>query len=93
MKPSPTTSFGHFQDHLVPVTYQIAGFDRINFVSDITNTVPQDGLYTIRALHFESDGLQAHGLLTVRMREVHRLAGSLIQRLRSVQGIVSIREV
>ncbi|AKD55938.1 hypothetical protein [Spirosoma radiotolerans] len=75
------------------VTYQIAGFDRLNFVSDITNTIPQDEGYTIRALAFEGDGIQASGLLTVQMQEEHRLNGFLVQRLRSVRGMVSVREV
>ena len=75
------------------VTYQIAGFDRLNFVSDIANTVPQDGAYTIQALSFEGDGIQASGSLTVKMQEEHRLNGFLVQRLRSIRGMVSVQEV
>lgn len=87
------TSQSSAQGITAHVTYQIAGFDRLNFVSDIADTVPQNGDYTIRALSFEADGIRANGLLTVQMQEKHRLNGSLVQRLRSVQGIVSVREV
>ena len=52
-----------------------------------------DGSYTIRAICFEGDGLQATGLLTVQMREKQRIQGFLVQRLKSVQGMVSVREV
>lgn len=93
MHPTLFTSPSIAQGLTAHVTYQIAGFDRLNFVSDIANTVPQDGNYTIRALSFEANGIQASGLLTVQMQENHRLNGSLMQRLRSVRGLVSIREV
>ncbi|WP_420150536.1 hypothetical protein [Spirosoma sp.] len=75
------------------ITYQIAGFDRPSFVSDIANTVPQDGSYLIRTLCFEADGVQANGVLTIQMRDDIGLANSLIQRLRSVRGLVSVREL
>lgn len=93
MQPSTTSSISNVHGLIAHVTYQIAGFDRLNFVSDIANTVPQDGSYTIRALSFEADGLQANGLLTVQMREEQRLGNSLIQRLRSIRGMVSVREL
>ena len=82
-----------FNGLIAYVTYQIAGFDRVNFVSDIANTVPLDDNYTICALSFEADGLQAKGILTVQMREEQRLTGRLVQRLQSVRGIVSVREI
>lgn len=93
MPTSLSSSPSGAQGLVAHVTYQIAGFDRLNFVSDIANTVPQDGDYTIRALSFEGDGIQASGLLTVQMEEKHRLNGFLVQRLRSVRGMVSVREV
>ncbi|GAB3042305.1 hypothetical protein [Spirosoma pulveris] len=93
MRPSLTSSLPDSQGHVAHVTYQLAGFDRLNFVSDITSTVPQDGSYTIQAICFEGDGLQATGLLTVQMREEHRIQGFLVQRLKSIQGMVSVREV
>ena len=93
MHPILFSSQSGAQGLVAHVTYQIAGFDRLNFVSDIANTIPQDGNITIRALSFEADGVQASGLLTVQMQEEHRLSGSLVQRLRSVRGLVSIREI
>ncbi|WP_041616244.1 hypothetical protein [Spirosoma linguale] len=93
MRPSLTSSLPDSQGLVTHVTYQLAGFDRLNFVSDITNTVPTDGAYTIRAICFEGDGLQATGLLTVQMQEEHRIQGFLVQRLKSIQGMVSVREV
>lgn len=93
MRPSLTSSLPDTQGLVAHVTYQLAGFDRQNFVSDITSTVPTDGSYTIRAICFEGDGLQATGLLTVQMREETRLNGFLVQRLKSIQGMVSVREI
>lgn len=93
MHASLISSQPEYQGLVAHVTYQIAGFDRLNFVSDIAGTVPQDGGYTIRALSFEGDGVQASGLLTVQMQEEHRRNGFLAQRLRSVRGMVSVREV
>ncbi|SFE45210.1 ACT domain-containing protein [Spirosoma endophyticum] len=93
MNTSNTAAHADFNELIAYVTYQIAGFDRVNFVSDIANTIPQDGNYTIRALSFEADGLQANGLLTVQMREDQRLTSRLVQRLQSVRGIVSVREI
>lgn len=75
------------------VTYQLLGFDRLNFVSDIASMVPADGSYTICALCFEADGVQANGVLTVQMREEQRRRGGLVERLQSVRGMVSVREI
>lgn len=79
-------------EQIVRVTYHIAGFDRVNFVSDITNTVPQDESFLIRALSFEADGIRATGVLTIQTRHGMQPVTTLTQRLRSVQGIVSLRE-
>lgn len=73
-------------------TYRIIGFDRLNFVSDVADAVPLDDAHHIRGLSFESDGLQASGLLTIQVADqVHQR--SLYQRLRSVRGIVSVQEI
>ena len=93
MQSSTISSISNVQELIAHVTYQIAGFDRLNFVSDIANTVPLDGSCTIRALSFEADGLQATGLLTVQMREEQRVGSILAQRLRSVRGMVSVRKL
>ncbi len=93
MRQSLTSPLPDIPGFVSNVTYQIAGFDRLNFVSDIANTVPQDGTYIIRALCFEGDGVQASGLLTVQVRDTQRTEGFLAQRLRSVRGMVSVREI
>ncbi|MBD2703692.1 hypothetical protein IC229_23810 [Spirosoma sp. BT702] len=87
-KPSPVTNS---PENLTHVTYQIAGFDRLNFVSDITQAVPQSDNYLIRAICFEADGVQANGLLTVQMQGDTSFADKLIQRLQLVRGLVSVR--
>ena len=47
------------------VSYQISGFDRINFVGDITNAIGQNEHCRIVNLAFECDGLRAAGQLTI----------------------------
>jgi hypothetical protein len=88
-----STAPAEFTGLVAHVTYQLAGFDRINFVSDIAAVIPQDGSCTIRALNFEADGIKANGLLTIQMWEESRTKGLLIQRLQSVGGMVSVREI
>ncbi|MBD2756184.1 hypothetical protein [Spirosoma validum] len=79
-------------EQTVRVTYYIAGFDRVNFVSDIANTVPQDESFAIRTLSFEADGIRANGVLTIQIRHSMMPVYNLTQRLRSVRGIVSLQE-
>ncbi|UFH56826.1 hypothetical protein [Spirosoma sp. KNUC1025] len=93
MKSSTRLASADLNGRITHVTYQIEGFDRLSFVSDIAAIVPQDDSYSIRALCFEADGVQAYGVLTVRMREENRQTGFLVQRLQSVLGIVSVREI
>ncbi|AUD00406.1 hypothetical protein [Spirosoma pollinicola] len=93
MQPSLTSPQPGIPAFVANVTYQLAGFDRLNFVSDIADTVPQDGSYIIRALCFEGNGVQANGLLTVQILDEPNLLGFLAQRLRSVQGMVSVQEI
>ncbi len=71
--------------------YQIMGFDRLNFVSDVTNAVPQDEHCRITGLSFESNGIQVNGRLTVQVDNDHQL--SLIDfQLRTIKGLVSVRQ-
>ncbi|MFD2933295.1 hypothetical protein [Spirosoma flavum] len=79
-------------EFVIHVTYQISGFDRINFVNDITAIVLQDSSCEIRSLSFEADGLKANGLLIVQMRQ-EKPHYNLARRLQSVRGMVSVREV
>ena len=90
---SSTDSTTALHQNSLHVTYQIAGFDRPSFVSDIANVIPQDGTYLIRTLCFEADGVQANGVLTIQMQDDVRLTNSLVQRLRSVRGLVSVQQL
>lgn len=94
MRPSISSSASVDANGLVArVTYQLSGFDRLNFVSDVTAVLPLDGSCIIQVLRFEADGIKANGWLTVQMREEQPMQEWLVQRLRSVQGMVSVREI
>ncbi len=71
------------------ISYAIAGFDRPSFVSDITEAIPQDDTCQIAQLSFIGDGLQARGLLTIRVQQRQK-SGTIQERLRAVRGMVSI---
>ncbi|GAB3712626.1 hypothetical protein GCM10027592_51230 [Spirosoma flavus] len=87
----PPSIAADLPENVTHVTYQIAGFDRVNFVSDITQAVPQSDSYLIKSIAFEADGVQANGLLTVQMQGDTLFADKLIQRLRMVRGLVSVQ--
>lgn len=71
--------------------FQLIGFDRLNFVGDVTNAIPQNEQCRITSLLFEADGIRAKGRLTVHVADAHYL--TLIDRqLRSVRGLVSINQ-
>ncbi len=71
--------------------YQIIGFDRRNFVGDVTNAIPQNETCLITGLSFESDGIRANGRLTVQVPDERYLL-QIDRQLRSVQGLVSFRK-
>ena len=72
------------------ISYILAGFDRLNFVSDVAEAIPQDGTCQIARLSFVADGLQARGQLTVRVRQ-QRGSTTIQDRLRAVRGMVSVQ--
>jgi hypothetical protein len=72
-------------------TYQVVGFDRVQFVSDLTEAIPQDGRYQLAGLQFECDGVRAMGSLTIQV-ENSRLLSGLDERFRAVRGVVSVRQ-
>ncbi len=73
-------------------TYQVVGFDRLRFVDDVTNAIPQDDVCRILALSFSADGVRVDGRLTVDVPdERHRV--QLDRQLRAVQGIVSVTQI
>lgn len=88
---SSSVSNAPFLPHWQTV-YQIVGFDRLNFVGDVTNAVPQDEHCRILGMSFEADGVRAVGHLTVGANDQQRFL--LIDcRLRIVQGLVSVTQI
>lgn len=71
--------------------YQIMGFDRLNFVGDVTNAIPQNETCRIMGLSFESDGIRANGQLTIQVPDDQYLL-EIDQQLRAVRGLVSFRK-
>lgn len=69
--------------------YTMAGFDRLNFVNDITEVILQDETCQITRLSFDADGVQARGSLTIRTQQQQRFA-TIHSRLRTVKGMVSV---
>ena len=71
------------------MSFQLVGFDRLNFVGDVTNAIPQNEQCRITNLLFEGDGIRATGCLTVLVTDPYFLA--LINRqLRSVRGLIRV---
>ena len=71
--------------------YQIIGFDRLNFVGDVANAVPQYEQCRIMCLSFEGDGIRVNGRLTVQVQDEGQMS-TIDRQLRAVPGIVSIRQ-
>lgn len=76
------------QQHSV---YQIIGFDRLHFVSDVTNAVPQDEHCRITGLSFEGDGIRVNGQLTVQVDDERQLS-QIDYQLRTIRGLVSVKQ-
>ncbi|WP_020601029.1 hypothetical protein [Spirosoma panaciterrae] len=73
------------------LVYQITGFDRLNFVDDVANAVPQDDQCRITGLSFVVNGVRVDGQLTVWVQDDNRLA-SIYRQLSAIQGLVSIQQ-
>ncbi len=71
--------------------YQIIGFDRINFVGDVADAIPQHEHCHITGLLFESDGTRVNGRLTVEVQDEQHLS-AIDRQLRAVRGVVSIKQ-
>lgn len=72
------------------VSYQISGFDRINFVGDITDAIAQNEHCRIVNLAFDCDGVRADGRLTILADDERHLV-HLPLRLKTVRGLVSVK--
>ena len=79
-------------DELTRVRYRIVGFDRVNFVGDVADAIPQGDTCRISSLCFEADGLQAIGLLTIQWQSQPQLV-IIRQRLESVRGVVRVEQL
>ncbi|WP_080054132.1 hypothetical protein [Spirosoma aerolatum] len=73
------------------LVYQIIGFDRLNFVDDVANAVPQDDQCRITGLSFVGNGVRVDGRLTVWVQDDNRLA-RIHRQLSAIQGLVSVRQ-
>lgn len=71
--------------------YRIIGFDRLNFVGDVANAVPQHEQCRIMGLVFEGDGIRVDGLLTVQVQDERDLS-AIDHRLRTIRGLVSLSQ-
>lgn len=74
------------------MVYQITGFDRVNFVDDVANAVPQGEHCRITGLTFEADGVRANGQLTLWVGGDQYLT-AIYGRLRAVRGLVSVQAI
>ncbi len=92
MRPQLAQTTSEINRDATRVTYRISGFDRLNFVSDIAEAVPQDGSFFIIALCFEGDGVRVNGWMAVQTREEQRLT-SVQERLRAIRGVVNVQQV
>lgn len=77
--------------HSQQSVYQIVGFDRLNFVSDVANAVPQDEHCRITGLSFEGDGIRVNGRLMVQVDDVRHLS-QIDYQLRAIRGLVSVKQ-
>lgn len=71
--------------------FQILGFDRIRFVSDIMDAIPQDGHCRLANVCFEADGIRATGRLTIQA-DSRQCFSQIDRRLRTIQGLVCVTQ-
>ncbi|KAB7730087.1 hypothetical protein F5984_12965 [Rudanella paleaurantiibacter] len=71
--------------------FQVVGFDRVSFVSDVMAALPPEDHYHIAGVSFEADGIRATGRLTVQTSSEHALT-QIDSRLRVVRGLVSVSQ-
>ncbi|MBC8152505.1 MAG: hypothetical protein H7Z72_06305 [Bacteroidetes bacterium] len=79
-------------------TFQIIGFDRpairrLNFVGDVTNSIPQGEQCRLTNLSFEVNaGVRVDGWLTVRVQDERQVA-TISRQLQAVRGLVSVKQL
>lgn len=72
-------------------TFQIIGFERLHFISDITATIPQSEYCRLTNLSFEVNGVRVDGWLTVQVQD-ERQTATIDRWLRAVRGLVSVKQ-
>lgn len=82
----------HLTEHWLQTVYQVVGRERLAFVSDIAQAIQQDETCRLADLHFETDGVQVRGRLTIRTLDARHLF-DIPRRLRAVRGVVSVKKV
>ncbi|GAA4455878.1 hypothetical protein GCM10023189_24270 [Nibrella saemangeumensis] len=82
----------HPTEDWLQTVFQVIGFERLAFVSDVAEAVPQDETCRLAELRFESDGVRVSGQLTVRSSDNRQLSG-ITRRLLAVRGVVSVNEI
>lgn len=71
--------------------FQVIGFDRVSFVSDVMAALPEESHYHIAGVSFEADGIRATGRLTIQTSNEQALT-QIDNRLRVVRGLVSVSQ-
>ena len=72
--------------------FEIIGFDRVQFVSDVLEAASIPGRCSIGRASFEADGIRATGRLTVQAEDRQQLA-QIDYRLRIVRGLVRVTQL
>lgn len=72
------------------MSYTLTGFDRLNFVRDITEAIPQDNTCPIAQLSFVGAGIQARVQFTRGVGQQKEFS-PIQDRLRAVKGMVSVQ--
>lgn len=71
--------------------FQILGFDRLRFVSDVMDAIPQDDHCRLANICFEADGIRATGWVTVQADD-RQCFFQIDRRLRTIQGLVRVTQ-
>lgn len=72
--------------------FEVIGFDRLRFVSDVMDAIPQNGHCRLATVCFEADGIRATGRLTVQADDRRQLA-QIDRRLRIIRGLVRVTQI
>lgn len=85
MRPSASVSISE------QTVFQIIGFDRVRFVSDVMDAIPQDDHCRLANVCFEADGIRAVGWVTVQADD-RQCFSQIDRRLRTIRGLVRVTQ-